>query len=174
MGSPSAQEHHLRQIVSDTGPVLHLTEAGAADLIAHAGTVIIPPAVDRELSRYLPDRPPWLHVQSVAASHLGEVAAWQRAGVLGAGETEALALSQQLGADWFLTDDAAARWVAQQRGIEVHGSLGILIWAARAGVLGRAEAFGLLERLEESTLWIARPLRAEIRTLLDAVFPHDP
>ncbi len=46
---------------------------------------------------------------------------------LGAGEAEAIALARSLHADWLLTDDAEARVVAQLAGLEVHGSLGVLL-----------------------------------------------
>ena len=39
----------MRQIVSDTGPLLHLHEAACLALLEHAGTIAIPKAVDSEI-----------------------------------------------------------------------------------------------------------------------------
>ena len=46
---------------------------------------------------------------------------------LDAGEIEALALMEQVPQAMFLTDDAAARLVAEQMAYNVHGTIGILI-----------------------------------------------
>jgi len=75
-----------------------------------------------------------------------------QAGLLDRGEAQALALAAQVKADWFLTDDAAARVVASQQGIEVHGSLGVVLWAAATGHLGRGEAEAALKALAGSSL----------------------
>jgi hypothetical protein len=42
------QEEVTRIIVCDTGPLLHLSEAGAAHLLSLAGKVLIPPLVATE------------------------------------------------------------------------------------------------------------------------------
>jgi hypothetical protein len=49
------------------------------------------------------------------------------------GERTALRLSEQLGADVVLLDEAAARAFAVQHGLKVSGTLGVLCNAARAG-----------------------------------------
>jgi hypothetical protein len=33
-------------VVSDTGPILHLSEAGALELLSKSGAISIPPAVE--------------------------------------------------------------------------------------------------------------------------------
>lgn len=40
----------MRQIVSNTGPILHLHEIAAVDLLRLAGDVAIPTAVNEELN----------------------------------------------------------------------------------------------------------------------------
>jgi predicted nucleic acid-binding protein len=63
------------------------------------------------------------------------------------GEAEAIALARQLSATWFLTDDATARVFAIALGLEVHGSLGIVLWAAARGYLRGEDAAAALDRL---------------------------
>ena len=60
----------MRVVVCDTGPVLHLREAEALQLLAAAGEIFVPPAVERGLEARLPDwptiRPSWLQVARAA------------------------------------------------------------------------------------------------------------
>src|SRR5207253_3806544 len=97
----------------------------------------------------------WLFVDALITPHDAEARAWQQSGLLDAGEAEALALAQQLQAEWLLTDDAAARLLAQTLGLEVHGSVGIVIWAAASGHLDQTEAENTLNRLAQSSLWVS-------------------
>ena len=95
---------------------------------------------------------------------------WQESGLLEAGEAEAIALAHQLSATWLLTDDAAARVFATAVGVEVHGSLGIVLWAAASGHLSREEADAALDRLAHSSLWISARVLAEARAALERLF----
>lgn len=95
---------------------------------------------------------------------------WQQAGLLDPGEAEAIALVNQIHAAWFLTDDAAARLLAQSLDIEVHGSLGVILWAAAVGHLSRCEAEQALERLSHSSLWLSARILADARNALAKMF----
>jgi predicted nucleic acid-binding protein len=68
--------------------------------------------------------------------------------------------------DWFLTDDAAAREFARSAGLEVHGSLGVVLLAADRGDIARAEAENALDRLERSSLWVSSRVLARARRVL--------
>ena len=134
MGATAKTEERqqIRLIVSDTGPLLHLLEAGILDLLGLAGEVHIPKRVEAELASHgaVWQHPTWLYVDPLVEPHISEADSWQQAGLLDAGEAEAMALAQQLQATWLLTDDAAARLLAQKLALEVHGSLGVVLWAA--------------------------------------------
>jgi len=90
--------------------------------------------------------------------------------LLHAGEAEAIALARQIRADWLVTDDAAARLFAQTLGIEVHGSLGIVLWAAATGRLNRPQAEAVLERLSRSSLWLSPRVLAEAKKALEKIY----
>jgi predicted nucleic acid-binding protein len=75
--------------------------------------------------------------------------------VIHRGEAEAIAIARELNADWFLTDDNAARPLAGSIGIEVHGSLAVVLEAARVGTLDRAAASLALAALQASSLWVS-------------------
>ncbi len=119
----------MRSIVCDAGPLFCLQEANLLELLRAAGQLFIPPAVEAEL-RSLDPIPSWLQLVALGESFAETARAWAQAGLLDPGEAEALALAKQINADWLLTDDAAARLVARGEGLEVHGSLGLVLWAA--------------------------------------------
>jgi predicted nucleic acid-binding protein len=106
-------------------------------------------------------------VTPVCTPYAAHATEWQQSGLLEAGEAEAIALMRQLSAAWFLTDDAAGRVFAVALGLEVHGSLGLVLWAAARKHRSRAEAAAALDRLAHSSLWISARVRAEARAVLD-------
>lgn len=158
----------MTRIVCDTGPLLHLREADLLPLLEVAGEIRVPPAVRREAaSRHAEwTLPEWVTVVPLGAAALESAVQWQRAGLLDPGEAEALALAVQENAGWFLTDDAAARWLAQSLGQEVHGSLGLVLWAAASGHLDSSRAHDALTRLERTSLWISARVLDEARMAL--------
>lgn len=162
----------MRLVVSNTGPLLHLNEAQALDLLSLTGEIHIPKKVEIEVKHYGLEwqQPTWIIVDTLIEPYVTKAIAWQQAGLLDPGEAEAISLTQQLGADWFLTDDAAARLLAQNLGIEVHGSLGIVLWAAALGHLNRIEAEVTLERLAQSSLWVSPRILTEAKAALDQLF----
>lgn len=164
----------MRLVVSDTGPLLHLTEANALQLLDWTGEVRIPRAVDREMlqinSLWESERPTWVCVQELSDPDRREAHGWVQAGLLGLGEAEAVSLARETNAQWFFTDDAAARLFAQTLGLEVHGSLGIVLWAAAVGRLDRTEADEILDRLAKSSLWVSPKVLSEAKAALDKIF----
>lgn len=164
----------MSRIVCDTGPLLHLQEAGCLEILQAAGEITIPPAVRAELidhgsfwDRHMPE---WIEPAILEPGSIERAARWQQAGLLDAGEAEALSLATQLKAHWLLTDDTAARLIAQQQGLEVHGSLGVVLWAAATGHLHRFEAERALDALFRSSLWLSSSIREEARTALRQIF----
>lgn len=99
----------MRRVVCDTGPILHLHEARALELLRHTGEVLIPPAVEEELARWITGwaevRPSWIRSFDLADRWVTDWQSWCDAGILQVGESQALALARQVAADWFLTDD---------------------------------------------------------------------
>lgn len=92
--------------------------------------------------------------------------AWCQAGLVHRGEAQAIELARQLGADYLLTDDAAARLLAISLGLRARGSLGIILWLAGQRLLGATEASTLLDRLASTSLWVSPRIIIEARTAL--------
>ncbi|MEA2561030.1 MAG: hypothetical protein QOH06_2534 [Acidobacteriota bacterium] len=113
-----------KRIVSDTGPILHLREAGTLDILRAAGQSFIPAAVENEITAldvaWSRDRPEWIETVLLQPLYQGQASDWMKAGLLDPGEAEALALANQLHAEWLLTDDTAARLVASRLGLEAR------------------------------------------------------
>lgn len=179
MGPPAERDSAVvKRTASDTGPLLHLTEARALELLALAGEVYVPEAVDAEMSHHdatwAAQKPTWMRVVSLAPPYDAEAEAWLKAGLLDPGEAQAVALARQIDADWLLTDDAPARLLGQSLGIEVHGSLGIVLWAAATGHLTRVEAEAALDRLAASSLWLSASVLAEAKKALSEMFCSQP
>ncbi len=160
----------MRLIVCDTGPLLHLGEAQERDLLNLIGEIHIPQAIDAELSlldeEWERGRPSWVHVDALISSYLEEAVLWHRSGILDVGEAEAIALAQQLNADWLLTDDAVARVFAQTKDLEAHGSLGVVLWSVAIGHLQRDKGKMILDRLAQTSLWISKAVLAEAKEAL--------
>jgi predicted nucleic acid-binding protein len=99
---------------------------------------------------------------------------WKEAGDLHTGEAEALVLARRHKADWFLTDDSTARLFVSLLGMEVHGSLGVILWNAAHRHLSRAETEEALTGLEASSLWLSARIYEEARQSLDDIYATGP
>ncbi len=164
----------MKIVVCDTGPILHLREIGLLDLLEKAGRIIIPKVVDIELSAidvsWKDQRPSWISVEGLTPKEASNISALYISGLLDLGEAEAIMLAQHLKADWLLTDDTSARTFANVIGLEVHGSLGVVLWAAAVGHLQHDEAKAAIERLAQSSLWISQSILDKAFKALDQLF----
>jgi predicted nucleic acid-binding protein len=165
----------MKRLVADTGPILHLHEAGALPLLPLIGKVFLPPVVVAELRSYSPLLwpgvfPEWAQPHTLSSKNQQRALQWQRAGLLHGGEAESLALTLQIKPGWFLTDDAAARLMAESLGIEVHGSIGVVLWTAANHLIKKSEAEKYLTGLEKSSLWTSQKVRGQARAALEKIF----
>jgi predicted nucleic acid-binding protein len=148
-----------------------LSEAGALEFVRQAGDILIPPVVEHEFVRnvagfLLPD---WIKVFHLGKTIAAQAKKWIN-DYIDAGEAQAIGLAIQEEADWFLTDDGRARRFAESLGLEVHGSVGLLLWAVATGyVKNRAEAHGLLDALARTSLWVSEKVLNEAQRAVDAL-----
>jgi len=67
-----------------------------------------------------------------------------------------------------LTDDAKARQFAESLGLEVHGSIAILLWSVATGLIReKTVAMRLLDNLANSSLWISDGVLQAARAAID-------
>ena len=95
----------MKRLVADTGPILHLYQAGALHLLPLVGEVTLSPNVLAEIRRHAPQlwptqMPAWLKPASPSTAALQRALAWQQAGLLHGGEAEALAVACESRPDW--------------------------------------------------------------------------
>ena len=127
-------------VVSNAGPLITLAKIQRPQLLKDLfGHIVIPRAVFEEVVLQGAGEPGaeetrsagWIETRS-AADDLS-VAVLRES--LGAGESEAIVLAQELGADLLLLDDALARRKAGRLGLKVMGTLGVLLLAKQRGYL---------------------------------------
>jgi predicted nucleic acid-binding protein len=149
-------------VVSNSSPLIALARIQRLDLLpAIFESILIPPAVAREIAPSIPVLPTWLRIQ--APSVLPPVPLLRRR--LGAGEREALALAIELRADWIILDDLAARHAAEATGLNVIGTLGTLVTAKRAGLLQSIRPE--LDALVRTSFFLSPQLYDELVRLAD-------
>jgi len=155
------------RVICDAGPIIHLDELKCLDLLADFEEIIIPAAVEKEIKRH--------RLSALQRSDLKlkrwtkEVAIEKKLLIfchifsLDPGETEALALMEKNPKAILLTDDSAARLVAEQMGYKVHGTIGVIIRSIRRGQKKTEEVLEILSGvLLKSTLHIKPSLLDEI------------
>ena len=166
----------MNLVVTDTGPLLHLHQIGVAGLLSHLGSVHVTPTVLHELRRHAPaflsnGLPPWLKTGQPSSASLQLARQWVGAQVLDAGEAEALAFAQEINADLFITDDTAARTLGESLGLQVRGSLGVVLFAAASGHLDQTTALKVIDALEHhSTLWMSSKVKQAARLAVARIF----
>jgi len=130
-------------VVADTSPIRYLVLIKAISVLPQLfERVILPATVVRELTHpHAPEAvrnwatslPDWVEVKR--ATHVA------LAGVLDAGEAEAIALAEELQAHALLLDEAEGRKEALRRGLSVSGTVGVLEQAAQRGLINLGDAF---------------------------------
>ena len=148
--------------VADTGPLIHLDEIDALQLLSAVDELLIPQTVYEELEAgTVPSALDHLEYELVEAEETEPIVD------LDPGETAALAVASERSAV-LLTDDLAARDAAEDVNVEVHGSLGVIVLAYTRGELTKSKAAELMRALQtETSLFITDAVVERGITLLD-------
>jgi predicted nucleic acid-binding protein len=139
------------RVVADTSPLCYLLLIDQVDLLPCLfERILIPRAVAAELAHPAADgklrewiaRPPlWLEIREAPPPRFD-------LSRLDAGESEAIALAEAIGADLVILEERKARQIAVERGLQITGLLGILVAAAERGLVELRE---VLERLRQTS-----------------------
>jgi predicted nucleic acid-binding protein len=126
-------------VVADTSPLNYLILINQISVLeALYGRILVPHAVHEEMltlkapptvRAWAQNPPHWFELLSPSTNLHPPVERLDR------GETEAIALAEELHSDWLLIDEAAGRNEAIRRGLQTIGTLGILREGHRAGLL---------------------------------------
>ena len=142
----------MRVVVADATPLHYLILIDAIDVLPRIfEKIYIPTEVRDELSceatpsvvrTWMQQPTHWLEIFASPVDP-SEDSALQ---TLDAGERAAIILAESLRADLLLIDDRAGAVLAQHRGLAVTGTLGVLDWASKAGLLDLHHAFVRLQK----------------------------
>jgi hypothetical protein len=128
------------RVVSNTSPVSNLAIIGRLDVLrGQFGVLNIPEAVWIELSRLEHAAGKWAIEKARADGWLTVSRLSDRAlasvltASLDLGESEAISLVVESGAELLLMDESAGRATARSLGIEITGTLGVLLKEKQAG-----------------------------------------
>lgn len=155
----------MPEVISNTSPLQYLHQLGLLDLLPRlVGRITIPQAVveeleaGRSLGHDLPEVAalPWVGVRAPAASPRAF------SPDLGRGETDVLrlALESPAGDVAVILDDMRAREAAGRFGLKLTGTLGVLLYAKRAGLLPEVKTH--LDRLDALGFRLSPRTRAAV------------
>ena len=126
----------MQKVVSNSSPIIHLAKIGKLSLLGESfNTIMVPESVFKECVAEGKDRKgveaikktEWIRVAEVQDKKLVKLLQ----SFLDDGESEAIALSLESGADLILLDDSDAREKARIYGLTVTGTLGVLLRAKK-------------------------------------------
>jgi len=141
----------MPKIVSNTTPILSFIKIDRLDILKTLyKEIIIPEAVYEELeegkNKYYVNisNENWIKIFTVKNKSFVE----QLEEELDRGEAEAIALSLEISADLLLIDEKIGRKFAEENGLKITGTIGILLKAKKKGVIKEVKPliFELMEK----------------------------
>jgi len=143
-------------VIADTTPLNYLIVIGCIDALPSLYThVIIPSSVQNELLHanapvevrdWMSQPPSWMEVRSPLK--ISDPALLK----LDAGKRDAIALAEELNAQLLIVDELKGRRIAEERGLAVVGTIGVLRDAASLGLIDIKSA---LDRLSRTTFHLS-------------------
>lgn len=138
--------------VSDSACLIAMDRIGRLELLQKSfKRVLIPPSVQREFGRTID----WLSVLQIKNNAV--VAALKTQ--IGEGESEAIALAMEIEGSIIILDDKKARRIAKQLGLNVIGTIGLLLRAKKKLLI--SEIKPLLGELQTAGFRISSELYQE-------------
>ena len=153
------------KVVCDASTLIALARIGQLDILWQAGAqVVIPTAVYEEVVVKGASKPgsdeirqaSWVETRDVSDRDI--VAQFRT--VLGAGESEVIALAKESDAELIILDDQDARETAIAEGLNVVGLLAFLVLAKEEGIIHQVRS--LLDALRQQGFFISDDLYHDI------------
>jgi hypothetical protein len=148
----------MQKVVSNSSPIIYLAKIGKLSLLReYFNTIMVPESVFKECVAEGKDRKEveaikkaeWIRVAEVQDKKLVKLLQSS----LDDGESEAIALSLESGADLILLDDSDAREKARIYGLTVTGTLGVLLRAKKDRKISSLKEN--IIKLRESGFWVS-------------------
>src|SRR5574341_1338517 len=151
----------IRKAVSNTGPIIHLSEVGYFHCLRIVENLLIPKAVESEIrSKNAPGKNElrsagWITTKELDGVQKEKADKIAKDFGIEMADAEAIVLAKTNDIKLLFTDDKSAREIAEYYDLEVHGSAGILARAYRSKILSYEEVKEALQRLHQhSSLYI--------------------
>lgn len=155
----------MQKIVSNSSPIIHLAKIGKLELLKDFyEIVVVPEAVYRECTMEGKERAEvelirnadWLKISQANDKKLVKLLQSS----IDDGESEAITLALEIGADLILLDDSDAREKARLYDLRITGTIGILLRAEKEGKLSSIKE--TLEKLRITGFWIDTKLMSRL------------
>ena len=161
-------------VIADTTPLISLMKIGHLDLLHRLfGEVQIPNAVYEELvyNTRFPEESRQIQecsfINKIMVDNMEAVNLLRRSSGLDAGESEAIILSDNLNAGLLLMDEAKGRQVAKQMGIQIMGTIGMLLIAYKEHFLSKDEIFRCIDTLRATGRHISENLYRQLLSIIE-------
>ena len=155
----------IKEAISNSGPLIHLSQVKCFNALKTIEKIYITNEVFNEVCSFeLPGS------QEVRESKIVKIKDLKHKSKdfsklisqkysLDLGEATSISLAKQEKINLFLTDDLAARIVAKEFGLEVHGTVGIVLRAFRTGIFSKKRSIQIIRDLHsKSTIFITQDL----------------
>ncbi len=117
------------------------------------GEVFITQEVEEEFGLDLPE---WIKIKAIQ----NETQKNSLSLILDKGEASSIALSLEIADSLLIIDEKKGRRIAQELGLKIIGTLGIILRAKEKGLIDSVK--NVLEKLENAGFWISPNLKAKI------------
>lgn len=159
-------------VISDTTPIISLIKIESLDILEKMyKKIIIPKAVYDELIINIDYQSEidiiqkCMYLETKMVEENLSVLLLQKQLKLDLGESEAIVLANSINADLIIIDDRKARRIAKEIGLNVTGTLGILVEAKQRGLI--KELKPLLDKLIKNEIRISKKLYQDILELVN-------
>ena len=140
-------------IISDTSCFIVLSNIGELDLLQKTyGEITTTMEVATEYGQPLPD---WIRIKGAADKNLQQVLELQ----IDKGESSAIALAIETPGCIIILDDYKARKVAEKLGLEVTGTIGVIIKAKLKGILSSIKPY--LNKINQTDFHLSEDIERE-------------
>lgn len=157
----------MPEVICNTSPLQYLHQLGLLHLLpALAGKIVIPPAVAEELAAGKSagiDVPEVGGLEWITMRRPVSAPALPLVTDLGPGESQVLALALEMPGAVVIVDDFLARRTAEALHIPLTGTMGILLAAKRAGLIG--EIAPILDNLQALRFRVSAATRTTVLKL---------
>jgi len=147
-----------KTIVSDTTCFIVLTNIGELELLQSTfGEIITTKEVVQEFGEELPN---WVIVKSATDKYRQRILETQ----VDRGEASAIALALEFPESMIILDDYKARKIAENLGLEITGTIGVIIIAKKRGIINSIKPY--LEKIRATNFRLSEEI--EMRALKEA------